>query len=42
MKRRIEVEIEFLEWTEEGVLRHPSFKGIRNDKPPKDIIRETV
>ena len=42
VKPRIVVEIEFLEWTEEGVLRHPSFKGIRNDKPPKDIIRETV
>ncbi|MHB1946980.1 MAG: DNA ligase D [Gammaproteobacteria bacterium] len=33
-------EIEFTEWTESGTLRHPSFKGIRTDKPAKHIIKE--
>lgn len=33
-------EFEFTEWTPNGTLRHPSFKGLRYDKDPKDIIRE--
>lgn len=34
-------EIEFTEWTEDGMLRHPSFQGLRSDKPPEEIVRET-
>ncbi len=33
-------EIEFIEWTNGGRLRHPSFKGLRMDKSPKKITRE--
>ncbi len=33
-------EVRFLEWTEQGRLRHPSFLGIREDKPAKDVVRE--
>ena len=33
-------EVEFTEWTEEGSLRHPSFQGLREDKPAKDIARD--
>ncbi len=33
-------EVEFTEWTSDGRLRHPSFKGLRFDKPPKDVRRE--
>lgn len=33
-------EVAFTEWTDEGLLRHPSFHGLREDKPPKQIIRE--
>lgn len=33
-------EFEFTEWTPHGTLRHPSFKGLRYDKSPKEIIRE--
>lgn len=30
-------EVEFSEWTTDRILRHPSFKGMRNDKSPKNI-----
>jgi bifunctional non-homologous end joining protein LigD len=33
-------EIEFREWTAEGVMRAPSFKGLRDDKPAPQVIRE--
>jgi bifunctional non-homologous end joining protein LigD len=34
-------EVEFTEWTKEGILRHPSFKGLREDKRPREVIRES-
>jgi bifunctional non-homologous end joining protein LigD len=33
-------EVEFTEWTIGGTLRHPSFKGLRDDKDPRDVVRE--
>ena len=33
-------EIEFREWTSEGVLRAPSFKGLREDKSPREVVLE--
>jgi len=33
-------EVEFSAWTEDGILRHPSFKGLREDKDPRDVVRE--
>jgi bifunctional non-homologous end joining protein LigD len=33
-------EVEFSEWTEDGRLRHPSFQGLREDKPAREIRRE--
>jgi bifunctional non-homologous end joining protein LigD len=33
-------EVEFTEWTKDGILRHPSFKGLRKDKDPREIRRE--
>jgi len=33
-------EVEFSEWTNAGTLRHPSYKGLRDDKPAKDVVRE--
>lgn len=34
-------EVEFREWTPDGSLRHPSFKGLREDKKPSDVVKET-
>ena len=33
-------EVEFMEWTADGVIRHPSFQGLREDKKPTEIVRE--
>ncbi|HKH40260.1 MAG TPA: non-homologous end-joining DNA ligase [Solirubrobacterales bacterium] len=30
----------FSEWTRDGRLRHPRYLGLRNDKPPEDVVRE--
>lgn len=40
VKPKLVVEVEFTEWTEEGSLRHPSFKGIRKDKKASAVVRE--
>lgn len=34
-------EFEFTEWTTNNTLRHPSFKGLRDDKPAVLVTRET-
>jgi bifunctional non-homologous end joining protein LigD len=34
-------EIEFRELTMEGMVRHGSFKGLRDDKPAKEVVLET-
>ncbi|MFI5038009.1 MAG: DNA ligase D, partial [Solirubrobacterales bacterium] len=33
-------EIEFREWTRSGSLRAPSYKGLREDKAAKEVVRE--
>jgi bifunctional non-homologous end joining protein LigD len=38
VRPEIVVETEFTEWTSDGVLRHPSFLGIREDKPARDVV----
>lgn len=34
------VEVTFTEWTPDGHVRHPTFKGVRKDKVAKDVRRE--
>jgi bifunctional non-homologous end joining protein LigD len=33
-------QIAFMEWTPDGRLRHPSFLGVRFDKPAREVVRE--
>src|SRR4029453_1445236 len=33
-------EVEFTEWTPDGRLRHPAWKGLREDKPAAEVVRE--
>jgi DNA ligase D-like protein (predicted ligase) len=33
-------EVAFTNWTPDGRLRHPSFLGLRTDKPSADVVRE--
>ena len=34
-------EVAFTEWTQDGRIRHPSFKGLRQDKDARDVKKET-
>ncbi len=40
MRPELVAEVEFTEWTQDGRLRHPSFKGIREDKAAAEVVRE--
>jgi bifunctional non-homologous end joining protein LigD len=40
VKPTLVAEIDFSEWTRDGHLRHPSFKGLREDKPATKVVRE--
>ncbi len=33
-------EVAFTEWTEDDRLRHPSYRGLRRDKDPTDVVQE--
>jgi bifunctional non-homologous end joining protein LigD len=37
---RVVVEIKFNEWTRDGKLRQPTFLGVRDDKDPREVVRE--
>jgi ATP-dependent DNA ligase len=34
------VEVHFSEWTGGGAARHPSYVGTRDDKDPRQVVRE--
>jgi len=38
---KLVAEVAFSEWTHDGQLRHPSFQGLRDDKKPSEVVRET-
>jgi ATP-dependent DNA ligase len=33
-------QIAFSEWTRDGRLRHPRYLGLRDDKRPREVVRE--
>jgi bifunctional non-homologous end joining protein LigD len=33
-------EVGFTQWTRDGRLRHPTFSGLRQDKDPREVVRE--
>jgi bifunctional non-homologous end joining protein LigD len=42
VKPRLVAEIAFTEFTDDGILRHPSFVGLREDKPASQVVLETA
>jgi bifunctional non-homologous end joining protein LigD len=40
VKPKLVADFEFVEWTRSGQLRAPSFKGLRDDKPARKVVRE--
>ncbi len=40
VRPRLVVEVKFTGWTADGLLRHPSFEGVREDKPAAEVVRE--
>jgi bifunctional non-homologous end joining protein LigD len=40
VRPEVVVEVAFGEWTSDGVLRHPSYLGRRDDKDPGDVNRD--
>lgn len=41
LKPKLVCEIKFQEWTHDGSMRQPVFLGLREDKAPKDVQRES-
>ncbi len=39
---RLVVEVAFANWTAGGSLRAPVYKGLREDKPPEQVVREDI
>lgn len=42
LKPLLVCEVSFAEVTSDGVFRHPSFEGMRDDKKATDVVRETA
>jgi bifunctional non-homologous end joining protein LigD len=38
---RLVIEVEFDRWTRAGRMRAPAYRGLRDDKNPADVVRET-
>jgi bifunctional non-homologous end joining protein LigD len=41
VKPAIVGEVQFSEWTRDGRLRHPSWRGLRPDKNVDQVVRES-
>ncbi|MBS0290099.1 MAG: DNA ligase D [Proteobacteria bacterium] len=42
VKPKLVVEVEFREWTTKGIIRQPSFKGIREDKTARQVSADKI
>lgn len=40
VKPELVVDVDFTEWTRDGRLRHPSYKGLRDDVDPATVMKE--
>lgn len=40
VKPKLVAQVGFSEWTPDGKLRHPRYLGLRDDKRPKQVVRE--
>ena len=40
LEPKLVAEVRFAEWTQDGLLRHPSYLGLRADKDPRAVRRE--
>jgi bifunctional non-homologous end joining protein LigD len=40
VRPEVVVEVEFRGWSADGMLRHGAFRGLREDKPAREIVRE--
>jgi bifunctional non-homologous end joining protein LigD len=40
VRPELAAEVAFTEWTSDGKIRHPSFQGLRQDKPASEVTRE--
>ena len=40
IKPKLVAAVAFTEWTDGRVLRHAAFEGLRDDKDPKEVVRE--
>ncbi|MBB5390462.1 MULTISPECIES: DNA ligase D [unclassified Herbaspirillum] len=38
---KLVAEVKFAQWTQAGIVRHGTFVALREDKKPRDIVRET-
>jgi DNA ligase D-like protein (predicted ligase) len=41
VRPEVVVQVAFIEWTVHGKLRHPRLLGVRYDKSPREVVRET-
>lgn len=42
VKPELVCQVRFTEWTEDGMLRHPVFLGLRTDKKAREVVREAL
>jgi bifunctional non-homologous end joining protein LigD len=42
IKPELVCQVRFTEWTDDGMLRHPVFLGLRRDKTAREVVREAA